>query len=144
MEDAVKVVPNIIAKNGFIYEWKHDDKTRYCVVVSAGNSIMSDLVSVLFLKPYAGVGADVIKVSCNNKTWCVRADLVTYTPREYFTKQISKISDDARKKIKARIAVNFGLLDRKEVSYEDMYNDLIKMIISQKELNNVHIAGYQI
>lgn len=124
---------NLPAEYGYIYKWKNSESgsEAYCIVVSTNTHSMNNVISILFLRPYSGSGDDVIAVNVDGKKYCVRADFVTYTHRAYLVQKVGKVSKDAMHKISTRIAYTLNLLDRKDMVYESLYQDLINKLVEK-------------
>lgn len=125
---------NIPADYGCVYEWRKDENSgfQYCLVLSAQAYSMNKLVSVLFLRPYTSEGTDVVPIQVNGRKWCVHIDLVTYTQRMYFVRKAGVASKETMKRVRTRLAAMLNLIDRREVSYEKLYHDLLEMVVNRK------------
>ena len=131
----------LTADFGYIYEWEHNNTRQLCVVISSPSHAMHNIISVLFLKPYVSPGDDVVVINLDNKQYCVRADFVTYTQRACLVQKRCQISKSAMQRIQTRIAATLNLIDRREVSYEEMYNDLLDMVVKHKESDYVNLIS---
>lgn len=127
---------NVYAEYGCIYEWykEEGDNILYCVVVSSNVRAMDKIISILFLSPTKGHGADVVPVNIAGEKLFAHADLVTYTKREYIHRKMGKVSKDTMKKITTRILVSLNLLERKEIAYEQLYNEMLEALIKRGAL----------
>ena len=127
---------NLPAEYGCIYKWKNTESgsESYCVVISSNTHAMNNIVSILFLRPYVGSGDDVVAINVNNTKYCVRADFVTYTQRVFLVQKMGTVSKDAMKRINTRVASTLNLIDRKDLVYESLYNDLLDKLVSSSEV----------
>ena len=124
----------IQAERGHIYNWRNPNKTdewneHFCVVVSSNRRSRDNIVSILFLSTWRGfIGDDVVPIEFGNVKWCVRTDLVTYTPRSYLLEDMGEVSEDAMTKIDMGMLKALGL---DSPNWEKMYNNLLDTVIAR-------------